>query len=131
MELGADRIRLRVQRKMRVGVSKITQKILRSRNGHTGSSDLIDYADELSSHRRQLIEANYRATAAYTAQPYQGQVYLLKARAQPLLHQVDSKLVWQKLALKGLKVDVIPGSHEGIFKQPHVQTLAQQIAGLP
>jgi thioesterase domain-containing protein len=34
---------------------------------------------------------------------------------------------WQKLALGGVEVREIPGSHEGMFKEPHVRRLAQQL----
>jgi hypothetical protein len=92
------------------------------------SGDLIDYADQLPPHRRELIERHYAAVAAYRAQPYGGRVLLLRAEAQPLLAPVDSAACWLALVPpECLSVHTVGGSHEGMFHAPFVEDLAEHV----
>jgi thioesterase domain-containing protein len=54
-------------------------------------------------------------------------VLLLKAKAQPLFNTTRSEDSWEELATGKLTVINIPGSHEGMFKEPYVHTLAKEL----
>jgi aspartate racemase len=57
-------------------------------------------------------------------QPFAGHVTLFRTRGHPLLSSFARDLRWGTLAKGGVTVRMIPGSHENIFLEPHVKTLA-------
>jgi thioesterase domain-containing protein/acyl carrier protein len=120
----------RVQRKVRVMRKNFKGKF--SQSGVDIDSidavDIIDYADQLPLHRRKLIEAHALALKNYLPKPYSGQVTLFRAQARPLLKTYDPEIGWRKL-VSGQQLNIVdvPGSHEGMFKPPYVQTLAQEL----
>lgn len=89
------------------------------------ATDLIDYASELPPHRRRLITVNYQAIRHYHPRPYPGRVLLFRALSRPLLNTIDPEPGWQKLAPDRVEVKNIPSSHEGMFKKPYVDVLAE------
>jgi thioesterase domain-containing protein len=92
------------------------------------AADLLDYRIELPAYRQRMVEAHWQAITHYIAKPYDKPVLLLQAQAQPLLSTERPEAAWQKLAIGQLTVVTIPGSHEGMFKEPHVQTLARELS---
>jgi thioesterase domain-containing protein/acyl carrier protein len=91
------------------------------------AEDIIDYAAELPEHRRLLIESHYRALNHYQPKAYPGRITLFQAQARPLFSLFYPELGWKRLALNGVEVKQIPGSHEGMFKEPYVQILAEEL----
>lgn len=91
------------------------------------AADIVDYGAELPEHRQRLIEAHFRALQAYRPQVYAGRVVLFQARTQSFLPAADPVAGWRCLAAGGVECHVVPGSHEGMFKSPHVQILAQKL----
>src|SRR5205823_6476467 len=67
------------------------------------------------------------ALIEHVQQPYPGEVLLLRTRGQPLLCSLENDFCWRKLAQGGVQVTVIPGSHENIFMEPNVRTLAKEL----
>ena len=124
MELGPERIMLRVRRKARVALKGVASKIGLAGNDGVDSVDVIDYAEQLSEHRQQLIEAHSRAILAYRPTHYDGRMVLFKAQAQPLLHQIGGEQAWRDMGGSEEGIVVVPGSHEGMFQPPRVKTLA-------
>jgi thioesterase domain-containing protein len=119
----------RLKRKLIVARKEITAR-LRSTQVQPAAieaEDIIDYAAELSEHRRRLIETHYQAMNRYFPKPYHGRVTLFQAQGRPLFSLYFPDLAWQKLALAGLDIRQIPGSHEGMFKEPHVRLLAREL----
>ena len=92
---------------------------LLKRGAGSGAGDLIDYAGRLPAHRQRLIEALYAAAAAYEPPAYGGPILLLRARTQPLTNPLGPEL-----GLPQADVQIIPGSHEAIFRRPHVVQMA-------
>ncbi len=111
----------------------VTARTRFSPNGYYRSTDninaedLIDYAVSLPEYRKRLIEDHYRAISAYEPQPYSGRVLLFRAKAQSLFQQVDPAAEWKKLVGNSLEVKDISGSHERIFVDPNVKTLASEL----
>lgn len=91
------------------------------------AGDLIDNADHFPQHIQRVIEVNYNALKKYTPQCYDGQITLLRAKGGRLFCSNDPEMGWGVIALKGVDVKVIPGSHLRIFKEPHVRYLAQEL----
>jgi len=72
----------------------------------------------------KLWELHLRALAGHVQQPFAGHVTLFRTRGHPLLSSFARDLRWGTLAKGGVTVRMIPGSHENIFLEPHVKTLA-------
>jgi thioesterase domain-containing protein/acyl carrier protein len=124
---GSGAIMSRIQRKARVAWKQSLNMFGREENNRVDSSDLLDYGNELPEFRQRMIEAHWHALAKYVASPYEKPVLLLKAKAQPLLNTKNSDATWGELATGDLTIITVPGSHEGMFKEPHVHTLAQEL----
>jgi thioesterase domain-containing protein len=91
------------------------------------AEELIDDAGELPDHVRDIIELNYRAMEAYIPQLYPGRITLLRAEGERLLTSHDPEMGWGKLAAGGVEVEVVPGSHLGIFREPYIRFLAEKV----
>ncbi|MCO5195725.1 MAG: condensation domain-containing protein [Anaerolineae bacterium] len=126
-ELGSRQVMQRVRRKARVGWKRIAGRWMMDKANGVDSADLLDYGSELPAFRQRMIEAHWQAIAGYHPQPYDQPVLLLQAQAQPLLSTRRPDIEWHTLARGPLSIITVPGSHEGIFKEPHVQTLADEL----
>jgi amino acid adenylation domain-containing protein len=73
-----------------------------------------------------IVYANSQATYRYVPQPYPHQLTLFKATEQPDSLQHEPTLNWNLLA-NNIQLHHVPGNHLSLLKQPHVQTLAQQL----
>jgi acyl-CoA synthetase (AMP-forming)/AMP-acid ligase II/thioesterase domain-containing protein/acyl carrier protein len=63
----------------------------------------------------------------YRAQPYDGSAVLFKAELYAMSHP-DLHDGWHKLIKGGLEIRPVPGLHTSIMKEPHVRTLAAELA---
>ncbi|MBD0269712.1 MAG: hypothetical protein ICV77_15635, partial [Cyanobacteria bacterium Co-bin8] len=73
-----------------------------------------------------IVYANSQATYRYVPQPYANQITLFKAAEQSDAIGQDATLGWSALA-SDIQLHQVPGNHLSLLKQPHVQTLAQQL----
>jgi thioesterase domain-containing protein len=73
-------------------------------------------------------QIHLRALITHVDKPYDGVITLLRTRGQQLLCSLENDFCWSRLA-KGVQVKLIPGSHENIFMEPHVKSLAQELEG--
>ena len=122
--LGWRRLLGRARWRLSVGIRRFTARLETDTSGEPTSGDLLDFGDEIPAYRQALIEAHWRAIHAYRPEPYSGDVLLLQAAAQPLLSLSPPDLGWEKLASGNLITEVVPGTHEGMFTDPHVSILA-------
>lgn len=74
----------------------------------------------------RIVHANIQATYRYVPQPYSHTITLFKAVEQSDAIGQDSILGWEALA-KNIQLYQVSGNHLSLLKQPHVQTLAQQL----
>ncbi|MCP4659505.1 MAG: hypothetical protein GY856_29205 [bacterium] len=74
-----------------------------------------------------IFANNHRALRRYRAQPYAGKVTLLKARGEASGQRRNPTRGWDELALGGVEVHEISGTHYSILHEPQVQDLAQRI----
>jgi len=63
----------------------------------------------------------------YVPTSYSGRIVVLRARRQPHNRIRDFYLGWGKLAKGGVDVHFIPGDHNSVLKEPHVQGLAAKL----
>lgn len=73
----------------------------------------------------QIFYANSQAAYRYVPQHYSNSITLFKT-VELSSHQQNSTLGWSQLA-KDIQIHQVPGNHLSMLKQPHVQTLAQQL----
>ncbi|PSB16207.1 hypothetical protein C7B76_12015, partial [filamentous cyanobacterium CCP2] len=73
-----------------------------------------------------IVYANSQATYRYVPRPYPNRLTLFKAAEQPEALQNQPTLNWSTLASE-IQLHQVPGNHLSLLKQPHVQTLAQQL----
>jgi amino acid adenylation domain-containing protein/FkbH-like protein len=85
--------------------------------------EVIDPA-HFQAHELELWKIHLRALADHVQRPYPGTVTLFRTRGHPLLSSFAHDLRWGALAGGGVNLQMIPGSHENIFMEPHVETLA-------
>ncbi len=127
--LSPAQITARARRKVRLGYQAAVRDIAGSNGENTpAAGDILDYASQLPEERQRLIETHLRAIRHYTPQPYPGRITYFRAQSRPLLRPDHPESGWRELALAGLDTIIIPGSHEGIFKHPHVRRLAEHLA---
>jgi thioesterase domain-containing protein len=126
IQLGPSRIFMRIRRKLRL-IRKTIGQTDPAKPGSVDAQDLIDFASELSPHQQRVITCNLQAVKMYIPQPYPGQVTLFRATSRQLLDIDDPEATWQKLAPGRVHIHDIPGSHEGMFKKPHVHYLAEKL----
>ena len=77
---------------------------------------------------RNVDEANRIASAAYTPQPYDGEVVLFQCANRIPSDPPDSSRLWQKLVRKST-VFHVPGDHNSMLVDPNVRVLTEQLAG--
>jgi len=87
---------------------------------------MIDISHFLANELR-LWQIYLKVLMNHVQQPYPGEVLLLRTRGQPLLSSLEDDFCWGKLAQRGVQATVIPGSHENIFMEPNVRTLAKEL----
>lgn len=74
---------------------------------------------------KQVIAANVEADRAYLPQPYPGRIVLFWASGESLGYR-DYRMAWSEVA-EALEVHVIPGDHNSLRQEPHVQVLAAKL----
>ena len=74
----------------------------------------------------RIVYAHIQATYHYVPQPYPNRITLFRAVEQPDSTGQAPNLGWDALA-KDIQLHQVPGNHLSLLKQPHVQTLAEQL----
>ena len=74
----------------------------------------------------RIVYANAQAALQYIPQKYPNRITLFKATEQSDGIGQDPTLGWSALA-SDIQLHQVPGNHLSLLKQPHVQTLAQQL----
>ena len=116
-----------VGRKSRALARKLLRKV---RPGTRAPSVDLEEVIELShfpENELRLWQTHLQALVQHLQQPYSGQVTLLRTRGQALFCSLEDDFCWNKLAERGVVVKLIPGSHENIFMEPNVESLAHEL----
>ena len=99
---------------MRYRINRLAYKIFSKRK------------EMVASHYRtmRVQEAHIQALGDYRPSLYHGKLTLIRAENPNDGFEFDSELGWGGLAADGIEVHDVPGEHETIFHEPHVQILA-------
>lgn len=76
---------------------------------------------------REVLKANRKAMATYAPKSYDGPMVLFLSNESPDRCFYDRRLGWSDVAAEGLEVHVVPGNHETLFAEPHVQMVAERL----
>jgi amino acid adenylation domain-containing protein len=111
-------------------LSRLQKTGRRLRHGptHVAAPDLgelIDMAEYPKDYVR-YAQAHWEALQDYRPRSYGGFLTLFRARKQRLLN-LDPTLGWGRLAQGGVAVNIIPGNHEQMLKEPNVRILADEL----
>jgi thioesterase domain-containing protein len=112
-----------VIRKLRV----LGRKFTHGRGGRTVDLEAVIDVSHFPENELRLWRIHLQALIEHVQQPYPGEVLLLRTRGQPLLCSLENDFCWRRLAQGGVQVTVIPGSHENVFMEPNVRTLAKEL----
>ena len=63
----------------------------------------------------------------FVPRTYEGRIAVFRVREQPRNRIRDPQLGWGKLARGGVDVHLVPGGHNSVLKEPHVQGLAAEL----
>lgn len=74
-----------------------------------------------------VIEASMRALRQYRIEPFAGRVVLFRAEHAPPKIRSDRYGGWGRVALGGVDVFEVPGTHMTMLNPPHVEVLAQAV----
>jgi thioesterase domain-containing protein/acyl carrier protein len=77
----------------------------------------------------QIRMAHWRASLVYKPRPYAGKITLFRSLNQPIDFEVQSDLGMSTVALGGVEVHDVPGSHTTLFSDDSiVQIIARKVA---
>jgi len=82
-------------------------------------------ADSTAQRMFHVINVNIAAMLRYRPQPYAGRVTLFRTHSPFIAGLQDPALGWSHLA--ACRVEMVPGHHLNLLKEPHVQQLATQL----
>jgi amino acid adenylation domain-containing protein/FkbH-like protein len=117
-----------VRRKARVFFRKFVDKVLRRNNPNAFDLEQIIELGHFPDNELKLWQAHIQAMVEHVEQVYDGNVVLFRTLGQPLICSLEEDFCWGKLARKGVEIVRVPGSHESIFMEPNVKTLAEELA---
>ncbi|MDF5711727.1 MAG: amino acid adenylation domain-containing protein [Nostoc sp. S4] len=104
-------------------ISKIIPKPIRQLFFNLGDADRSPQA----LYNLNVLEANVYASKNYVLQVYPSHVTLFRAKLKSSKAYFDPQGGWGRLALGGVEVYEIPGDHNSILREPHVQVLAKKL----
>ena len=76
-------------------------------------------------HQQKLWDIHLRASAQYWPGAYAGHITLFRTAIHPFFCSFDPACGWKEYAQGGVTVHVMPGAHESILDEPHIQSVAQ------
>lgn len=91
-----------------------------------GPEEIVDLA-ALPAGEHLLYEMHLRALIRYHCRPYAGAVTLFRTHSHPLVSSFDSLYGWGEFARGGITLRSMPGGHESLLKEPHVQAVAREL----
>ncbi|MSP12534.1 MAG: alpha/beta fold hydrolase [Chloroflexi bacterium] len=103
--------------------------VIRGRRGayKRNVEDFVDDLARVPSEYQKIMVYLARVKKGYQPQKYPGKVTLFRAQAQAFLCSFDPQMGWGELALGGVEVREIEGSHLELLRDPFVGTLARQL----
>ena len=115
-------------RKGRAWRRKLVRRLLH-REGSPAEVDLEEVIDvsRFSENELRLWQIHLNLLNKHVSRPYAGKVTLFRTRGQPMFCSLEDDFGWGKLAAGGVEIKMVPGSHESVFMEPEVRSLAGQL----
>jgi FkbH-like protein len=117
-----------VFRKARALARKLLRRLRRSESASSVDLEEVIDATQFPEKELKLWQIHLDALVSHVQEPYSGPVTLLRTRGQALICSLEDDFCWSKVALGGVNIRLVPGSHENIFVEPNVQFLAKELA---
>jgi thioesterase domain-containing protein len=89
--------------------------------------DFLSDVEQVPERRRRLMEVHLNAMLRYSPRPIQSRLTLFRVRGLSLLRSFDSAMGWGRLAMGGVEIKIIEGSHFNIVARPQVESLARHL----
>jgi amino acid adenylation domain-containing protein len=102
---------------LRQAIARRVRKVRAVMTGESGDG---------SGERNPWLEA-YFPGPGFVAPTVSGRITVFRVHKQPFVYIRDAQLGWGARALGGVEVHEVPGEHETIFREPHVQVLAEEL----
>ncbi len=117
-----------VRRKARSWRRKLVHR-LRHPGGGEEQVDLEGIIDvtKFPEHELRLWQIHLNLLSKHVSRPYEGRVTLFRTRGQPVFCSLEDDFGWGKLVKGGVEIKLVPGSHESVFMEPAVRSLAGQL----
>ena len=115
-----------IQRKLRACWKRLYRHFDGTVPSEPSAEDTIDlslYSEE----QRRLWDVHLRASDNYRPRPYSGSLVLFRTNIHPFFCSFDATYGWGELARAGVTVKTVPGNHESILAEPHVQKVAAEL----
>ena len=111
------------------GSCKVARVFSGGGQSESGFLDLEDVIDpgNFPENELKLWRIHLQALIEHEDKEYRGEILLLRTRGQPIFCSLEDDFCWSKLAKEGVKVRRVPGSHENVFMEPNVRTLATEL----
>ncbi len=119
----------RLVSRQRLGIKKLLSFIRRKALGTVTNPDDEKSAsalEEFTKRKRDPRLEAYSPGPDFVPKTYSGCVTVFRTRRQPLNRIRDRMLGWSELA-GGVEVHFVPGEHDNVLKEPHVQGLAKEL----
>ncbi|MDB6019360.1 MAG: hypothetical protein JWR19_3849 [Pedosphaera sp.] len=116
-------------RKIRAWRRKLRRRLFQRGAGpvEVDLEEIIDLSN-FPEHELRLWQLHLNALTAHVSRPYAGRVTLFRTRGQPLFCSLENDFGWRELVAGGVDVKLVPGSHESIFMEPAVRSLAGELS---
>ena len=114
-------------RKFRVAARRLARVFQRGNTSNEVDLDEVIDINHFPESELRFWRIHLNALVAHVERPYGGSVTLLRTRGQPAWCSFAEDFCWSKLARGGVTVKHLPGSHENIFVEPNVKSLAETI----
>lgn len=117
------------RRKLRVLKKKLNRMLHHSTPAVStnAAEDLIDLSP-YPEYQQKLWDIHIRASRRYVPKPYPGHITVFRTRVHPFICSFDPAFGWREFAGDGVTVRIVPGRHESILEEPHVQVLARELS---
>jgi amino acid adenylation domain-containing protein/FkbH-like protein len=125
MRLKGHERRSLLLRKLRSCGRKLWKHLRGAQNPDVDLEEVID-PTHVSDRELRLWKLHLNLLVKHVSKPYGGHVTLFRTRAHPLLCSFEDDFAWGELSPR-VTVKKVPGSHEGVFMEPHVRELASKL----
>jgi amino acid adenylation domain-containing protein len=124
----AERRRQFFKWKLRTWQRRLTRAFGRMTGSPTLDVESMVDISQYSEVERRVWSAHVNALMAHQHSRYDGPVTLFRSRAHCAVSSCDYHFGWNEYAPGAVRVVIVPGAHESILEEPHVESLAGEFA---